>query len=153
MMRLRTTARQRRQGLRRGAAAVEMAVASVMLVTLLIGMTGTAQFIMLHQIVSNASRSAARHAARSSTTSDTQIRDTVQAYMERCLPSISDAVISDALTVNVLDEGGEDVAALSAFNSGDEVTVEVEFSFDAIRWLPTVLAGRTVAATTTMRRH
>ena len=139
--------------MRRGVAAVEMAVAGVMVVILLIGMTGTAQFIMIHQIVSNASRAAARHAARSSTTSATQVRNTVQNYMESCLPSISNAVISDALTVNVIDDDGDEVTALTEFNSGDEFAVEVEFTFDAVRWLPTVMAGRTIAATTTMRRH
>jgi Flp pilus assembly protein TadG len=131
-----------------------MAVAATMLVIMLIGMTGTAQYIMLHQIVSNASRAAARHAVRSSTTSDTQVRSTVQDYMERCLPSISDTVISNALTVNVLDGNGAAMTgtAISDLDSGDELAVEVRFTFDAVRWLPTYQAGQTIAATTTMRR-
>jgi Flp pilus assembly protein TadG len=131
-----------------------MAVAATMLVTMLIGMIGTAQFIMLHQIVSNASRAAARHAVRSSTTSDTQVRNTVQDYMERCLPSVSDNVISNALTVNVLDGNAAAMTgtSLGSFTSGNELAVEVQFTFDAVRWLPTVLEGRTIEATTTMRR-
>jgi hypothetical protein len=131
-----------------------MAVTGIMLVIMLVGMTGTAQFIMLNQIVSNASRAAARHAVRLSTTSDTQVRGTVQDYMEKCLPSISDEVISDALTVNVLDGSGVATTdtGLGNFTSGDELAVEVQFSFDSVRWLPTVLAGKTISATTTMRR-
>ena len=89
----------------------------------------------------------------SSTTSDTQVDNSVQDYMERSLPSIPDNVIGNALTVNVLDGNGANVSALSSFTSGDEVAVEVEFTFDSVRWLPTVMAGRTIAATTTMRRN
>ena len=146
---------------------MEMAVAAIMLVTLLVGMIGTAQYVMIHQIISNASRTAARHAIRASTMSDTQVRNTVQDYMERCLPSIPVAVISDALTVTVLGdgsgsgdddddegEGGADnVTSLDEFTSGDKVVVQVQFDFDAVRWLPAVLSGQTIAATTTMRRN
>lgn len=153
MIRCRTTKRKLQRDSRRGVAAVEMAVGGVMVVMLLIGMTGTAQFIMIHQIVSNASRAAARHATRSSTTLDTQVEATVQDYMESCLPSVSDVVIRDALTVNVIDDEGNNVSALTDLISGDEFAVEVEFAFDSVRWLPTVMAGRTIAATTTMRRH
>ena len=154
MMRSQTRRRKPWQSFRRGVAAVEMAVSAVMLVIMLVGMTGTAQFIMLNQIVSNASRAAARHAVRLSTTSDTQVRGTVQDYMEGRLPSISDTVIGNALTVNVLDVDGAALTgtALGDFTSGDELAVEVQFSFDSVRWLPTYQAGKTITATTTMRR-
>ena len=120
------------QDSRRGIAAVEMAVCSIMIVTMLVGMMGTAQFIMMNQIISNASRTAARDAVRTTTTSDTQVTSTVQDYLERTLPSVSTSVISGALTVNVLDANGGNVSVLSNFAAGDELAVQIQFSFDAV---------------------
>jgi len=125
---------------RRGAAAVEFAVVAPIFLLLVFGMIEYGRMVMVQQVLTNASREGARCAVLDGTTHQ-EVVDTVTQYLTS--GSIQGANITVTPT-NPEDAG-----------FGDPVTVSVDIGFSQVSWLPSpmYLGGKTLSATTVMRRE
>ena len=125
---------------RRGAAAVEFAVVAPIFLLLVMGMIEYGRMVMVQQVITNASREGARCAVLDGSTY-LDVIATVQGYLTS--GSVSGA------TVTVVPTNPEDAAF------GDPVTVTVDIGFSQVSWLPSpmYLGGKTLTATTVMRRE
>lgn len=125
---------------RRGAAAVEFAVVAPIFLLLVFGMIEYGRMVMVQQILVNASREGARKAVL-----DGSVNADVLSVVDQYLDSGS----IDGATITVVPTNPEDAGF------GDPVTVTVSVGFDQVSWLPSpmYLGGRTLSATTVMRRE
>lgn len=160
---MRTADRQHRTNLRcrfsnwrrRGAAAVEFAVISPVLLLTAIGTVDVGQYAAVGQIVNNASREGARVAIRADTASVSQVEAAVLAYMTDALPGVSSETIDSGLSVSVTDTyamiSGDDMTNLE---SGYQVSIQVTFDYQSVRWAPSGFFGsNTIVQTTTIMRR
>lgn len=127
---------------RRAAAAVEFALIAPVFFLLIMGMIEYGRMVMIQQVITNASREGARQAVLDGATTagiDTLVRD----YLELGQVSPASAVITVAPNPPTDAE------------FGDPVTVTVAIPFDEVSWLPSpmYLGGKTLSATTVMRRE
>ena len=124
---------------RRGAAAVEFAVVLPVFVLLVFGMIEYGRMVMVQQVITNASREGARCAVLDGATTSS-VQSAVTTYL-------SDAQVSGGSTA----VSPEPATAAS----GDPVTVTVSIPFSAVSWLPSpmYLGGKTLSASTSMRRE
>ncbi len=138
---------------RRGAAAVEFAVAAPVLVILVLGIIDVGQFVNVGQTVSNASRQGARLAARNTTLNSSEVQAAVSSYVTDIYPNIP----ASAIQVTTLDGSGGAIAGadLTTINTGSPISVQVVLQFDPVRWLNGLsqLDNRTIATTTVTRRE
>ena len=141
---------------RRGAAAVELVVVSPVLLLTAIGIIDVGQFVSVGQIVNNASREGARVAIRNDTEWVSEVETAVLAYMTDAITGVSPDTINSALQVSVTDENGTISGGnLTLVDSGSEISVQVTFDYQNIRWATSSFFGATteIQATTTMRRE
>lgn len=125
---------------RRGAAVVEFAVVAPVFFLLVFGMIEYGRMVMVQQVLTNASREGARVGVLdSSTTSDVTM--VVNRYLESGGVRGADITV----TPNPPNSAGY----------GAPVTVAVSVGFDQVSWLPSpmFLGGRTLSATSVMRRE
>lgn len=124
---------------RRGAAAVEFAIVLPVFVLLVFGMIEYGRMVMVQQVITNASREGARQAVLDGATT-TAVQSAVTSYL-------SSAQVSGGSSTVSPDPTG---AA-----SGDPITVTVSIPFSSVSWLPSpmFLGGKTLSASTTMRRE
>ena len=149
---------------RRGAAAVELAVVSPVLLLTAIGIIDVGQFVSVGQIVNNASREGARLAIRSDTEWGSEVEAAILTYMTDAIGGVSPDTINSALKVEVTDritdENGTAIwrtvadGDLALVDSGSEIRVVVTFDYASIRWAANSFFDATteIAATTIMRR-
>jgi Flp pilus assembly protein TadG len=124
---------------RRGAAAVEFAIVLPVFVILVFGMIEYGRMVMVQQVITNASREGAR-----------------RAVLDGATTSSVQSAVTTYLTNAAINGGSTEVSPEpSAAASGDPVTVTVSIPFSAVSWLPTpmYLGGKTLSASTTMRRE
>jgi Flp pilus assembly protein TadG len=113
---------------RRGTAAVEMAFAAPLLLTLLLGTWEMGRYIEVQQIVCDAAREGGREACTGKLT-NSQVITNVTNYMAIAgLPTANVAV-----TVNDLTNPGLDASAAVAL---DQLKVTVSIPFKDVRWTP-----------------
>lgn len=150
--------RRKTESRRRGAAAVEMAVASPVLVLLLLGTLDLGQFVNIGEVMSNTSRIAARKASRSFTFTNQEVKDAAVDHLDNHFSYVSRDRLDTATTVTVTDGAGTaitDAELRDVIRSGDQLVVTVTFDFNEIRWLgnglPFLNNGR-LSFTTTIRR-
>jgi Flp pilus assembly protein TadG len=158
-----TIGRMVRRGKRRGAAAVEFAVAAPLLLLLVFGLIEVGQFVNIAQVVSNASREGARLAARVTTPTASSVDSGVREYLKDALDSygISSSQIDNTSTVAVAVKANSTTLSsgtnLSAYPTGTPMTVEVTISFNDVSWLRNIvfglMRGKTIKMTTVMRRE
>lgn len=147
----RTSAHQRR-----GAAAVECALVAPILILAVVGAIEVGRFVNVSQTVNDASREGARQASRDSTTQVSEIESAVLSYISDAYPNVSESALDSALTVTVRDSSGTEIAGgdLTTIPSGDPLTIDVVFQYDAVRWLECFSAlGIGLETETTMRRE
>lgn len=143
---------------RRGAAAVELAVASPVLVLLLLGTLDLGQFVNMGEVISNTSRITARKAARSSTLTNASVKTAAIDHLDNHFAHVSRQRLEDATTVTVNNGSGvalTDAQLKDVVRSGDQLVVTVSFDYAQIRWLKgglPFLDNGTLAFTTTIRR-
>jgi Flp pilus assembly protein TadG len=130
----------RRPGERRGAAAVEFAVVSPLLVMLLLGVIEFGRMSMVQQAITTAAREGAREAIVDGST-ESQVRSTVNSYLAA-------GGIRGATVTLTPDLGG-------TVHHGEAVSVSVSIPFAQVSWLPAphFLGGRTLSSTSIMRRE
>ena len=119
---------------------MEFAVVAPIFLLLVFGMIEYGRMVMVQQVLTNASREGARRAVLDGST-NSDVVDVVDQYL-------SSASINGA-NVTVTPTNPEDAAF------GDPVTVSVDIQFSQVSWLPSpmYLGGRTLSATTVMRRE
>ena len=142
--------------LRKGVAAAEMAVVSPLLMLLLLAAIDVGQYANVGQVVSNASRVGARAAARNDTANTSSVEAAVRTYIAENYPSVSASALTAASNINVSGGTGPVPGGdLSSLDEGAPITVTVSLQFDTVRWLNGIatLGGRTITATTLMRRE
>jgi Flp pilus assembly protein TadG len=124
---------------RRGAAAVEFAIVLPVFVILVFGMIEYGRMVMVQQVITNASREGARRAVLDGATTSS-VQSAVTTYLTNAAVNGGSAAVSPDPT---------------AAASGDPVTVTVTIPFSAVSWLPSpmYLGGKTLSASTTMRRE
>ncbi|MHC4400368.1 MAG: TadE/TadG family type IV pilus assembly protein [Planctomycetota bacterium] len=125
---------------RRGAAAVEFAIVAPVFFLLVFGMIEFGRMVMVQQVITNGSREGARLAVLDGTTTG-EVVTAVAGYLE------SSAVAGASVSVS------PDPPSTAGF--GEPVSVVVSIPFDQVSWLPSpmFLGGRTLTATTVMRRE
>jgi Flp pilus assembly protein TadG len=124
---------------RRAAAAVEFAIVAPVFFLLVLGMIEYGRMVMVQQVLTNASREGARAA----------VLDGAE------WPEV------EALVTSYLQSGsiaGHTCAKPSNFDTaefGDPITITVSVPFNQVSWLPSpmYLGGKTLSATTIMRRE
>lgn len=124
---------------RRGAAAVEFAVVLPVFVILVFGMIEYGRMVMVQQVITNASREGARKAVLDGATTSS-VQTAVTSYLTSAKVNGGSAAVSPDPTTAA---------------SGDPITVTVNIPFSAVSWLPSpmYLGGKTLSASTTMRRE
>lgn len=127
---------------RRGAALVEFAVVAPIMFLFVFGIIEYGRAVMVQQVLVNASREAARAAVLDGANVN-EIRADVTAYLQGAAVNAGGA--------NVRFEPGNPSSA----GFGEPVTVTVDVPFSEVSWLPSPLfiGGRTLSATTVMRRE
>lgn len=125
---------------RRAAAAVEFAVVAPVFFLLVLGMIEYGRMVMVQQVITNASREGARQAVLDGATT-AEVTTVVNEYLTS--GSISGATVT--VTPNPPTNA----------EFGDPVTVTVSIPFSQVSWLPSpmYLGGKTLTATTVMRRE
>lgn len=136
--------RRRAKPRRRGAAVVEFALVSPLLIMLTMGLMEIGRVVMVKQLLINASREGARLAILpGSSTADAKAEVT-----SALLPSITGA------TPKVTNHLGAEIEVSSA-PSGTPITVSVSIPAASVSWIPHPLftINSTLEASTTMRRE
>jgi Flp pilus assembly protein TadG len=125
---------------RRGTSTVEFAVVAPLFFLLVLGIVEFGRMVMVQQIITNSSREGARLAVLDGTTTS-EVLAAVEGYLTSA--SISGATVT--VTPDPPTEAG----------FGEPVTVTVAIPFDQVSWLPApmYLTGKTLSATTVMRRE
>ncbi|HEX5104408.1 MAG TPA: TadE/TadG family type IV pilus assembly protein [Pirellulaceae bacterium] len=127
---------------RRAAAAVEFALVAPVFFLLILGMVEYGRMVMVQQVITNASREGARRAVLDGATTS-EVQTLAKDYMT------SAGVSPTGATVTVAPNPPNNAAF------GEAVTVTVAIPFSQVSWLPSpmYLGGRTLTASTVMRRE
>jgi len=125
---------------RRGAAVVEFAVVAPVFITMVFGMIEYGRMVMVQQMLTNASREGARVGVLDGTTTS-EVQSAVTTYLSNA------GVTGTTVTVTPNPP--------SSAGYGAPVTVTVTVPFSQVSWLPTpmFLSGKTLTATSVMRRE
>ena len=139
---------------RRGASAVEAAIILPVVIVITLGGIDFAQYINLGQLVSNASREAARIAGRSTTSSVEEVEDAVENYLQAWYPTATDEGFGNRLSISVKTEEEDKLdqdndrddtelveveipsGDLSRVESGTTLRIVVSFDYENVRWIP-----------------
>jgi Flp pilus assembly protein TadG len=119
---------------------VEFAVVAPVFLLLVFGMIEYGRMVMVQQVITNASREGARVAVLDGSTA-ADVADIVTRYLT------SGAI--DVANITIIPDNPQDAGF------GDPVSVTVDIGFSQVSWLPSpmYLGGRTLSATTVMRRE
>ena len=119
---------------------MEFAVVAPVFLLLAMGMIEYGRMVMVQQVITNASREGARLAVLDGSTGS-DVEATVNNYLT------SGSISGASVTVTPTN--------LNEMEFGDPVTVTVDIPFDQVSWLPSpmYLSGKTLSATTVMRRE
>jgi len=120
---------------RRGTAAVEFAIVAIPFLLLVFAMVEFGRYVMILQILTDASREGARQAVVESAT-QADVEASVQDLLDKCTLS--------GATVTVTPTDFDDLWL------GDPVTVTVSVSYGDVSWLPIWVAGSPTLSATSM---
>ena len=152
---------------RRGAAVVEMAVITPVLVLFIFGMIEFGRFIMVGQLAVNATREGDRYAVQADTT-PAQVKETTKKFLA------GSGVSDSAITLLVIERQvgnadplytpqnagwvtvSDDPNALKAISSGTPIRVRMQIAYDKITWLPRgmfIAQSSKISSSTVMRKE
>jgi len=132
---------RRKSDSRRGAALVEFAVVVPVFLVFIVGMIEMGRAIMVQQLITNASREGARVAGYESTTQTSTVTSAVSTYLGNVNITGGTTAVSPDPPSGALD--------------GQQVSVTVSVPYAQVSWVPSpfFLKGRTLQATSVMRRE
>ena len=110
-------------------AAVEFAVLLPLILTLLLGIWEVGRLIEIQQMVSNASREAARQAATGQLT-NSQVQQVASQYLSEAGLTTTNVVT----TITIADPNGATVTDVSQCNYLDAITITVSIPYSDVRW-------------------
>ncbi len=141
MQRSRCQGRQRGSIERPGAAVVEFALVMPIFLVFIVGVIEVGRAIMVQQLITNASREGARIASYESTSATSTVTSTVNAYLSNV------SIANPSTTVS------PDPPSSAA--DGQQISVTVSVPYSQVSWVPSpfFLAGKTLTATSVMRRQ
>ena len=130
----------RRKARRLGAAAVEFAIVAPIFFLVVFGIIEFGRVMLVKNVITNASREAARVAVIDGATS-TEVEEVAKVFSEA----------GTVAEVNVSISPSD----LNTATQGTPITVKVSVDFNDVSWLPTpaILKDLSVSGTTTMRRE
>lgn len=119
---------------------MEFAIVAPLFFLMVLGMVEFGRLVMVQQILTNGSREGARIAVLDGT-STAEVLTTVERYLTSAAIEGADVTVSP----NPPNSAG----------FGEPVAVTVRVAFDQVSWLPSpmFLSGRTLSASTVMRRE
>jgi Flp pilus assembly protein TadG len=130
---------------RRGAAVVEFAIVAPLFILLVFGMIEYGRMVMVQQVLTNASREAARKAVLDGANATTIKTDTVSYLTGGGVKNVS----TSAITINPTNP--------ASAAAGAPVTVTISVPFSSQSWLPATMfpgaKSKTLTATAVMRRE
>ena len=118
----------KREPLRRGVAAVELAVLLPIMLVLLVGLWEVGRMVEVQQLLSNAAREGGRQASTSNKTIS-QVQDVVVRYLKN--NGISSVSKSDIIVKNLTDGDRPDPTQAEQL---DRYRVTVSIPFNSVRW-------------------
>ncbi len=131
-----SNARAGSKGCRRGAAVIEAALLTPLLVVVTLGAIDVGQYINVTQTLSNASRIGARQACRDASTQTSTVVNAVRDYIAEAFPQYETADLASAIRVSVHRANGTPVVSdLNTIPSGEQLFVRVSMQFAAVRWM------------------
>ena len=126
---------------RKGVSAVEFAFVAPVFFLFVFGMVEFGRIVMIQQCMTNASRAGCRTAALATTTTDAQVKASVQEFLNTAIADSSDVKVN--ITPN----------DLSTTSSGTQVTVSVQVAYSDISWLSMGKFNPTINATSALQRE
>lgn len=121
---------------RRGAAVVEAALLTPLLVVVTLGAIDIGQFINVSQTLSNASRIGTRRACRNDATYVANVKNAVREYIAEAFPQLDSDDLKSAIQVSVHRADGTPVNKfLTTVPSNEQLMVRVTMDFSAVRWM------------------
>ena len=129
---------------RRGAAAVELAVVLPIFILMVFGIIEFGRAIMVHQILVNASREAARYAV---------VPNATQTVMNNKISQYMTAADITGYTTGIQINGT--VGTLASAASDDEIRVVISVPYSNVSWgiMGLIDSGRTFSVSTIMRKE
>ncbi len=133
----RPLSRQRRSnGVRSGAAVVEAALLTPLLVIVTLGAIDIGQYINVTQTLSNASRIGTRLACRDDSIEVSVAENEMREYVAAAFPQFTPGDLDSAIDVSVhAADGTRILKDLSTVPSGEQLFVRVTLDFAAVRWI------------------
>ena len=124
---------------RRGAAAAEAALMLPLLIVVTFGSIDIAQYVNSGQVIANASREGARVASRNDTETVEEVEDSILNYLANSIPQLAQDELAASVDIDIrrADENHSPIpeGELSSLESGEAISILIEFDFAAIRWL------------------
>jgi Flp pilus assembly protein TadG len=162
-----TASRPRPTARRRGAAVVEMAVVTPILMLFIFGMIEFGRFIMIGQLAVNATREGDRYAVQASAT-PTQVKTITKQFLAGS--GVSDTAITTLVIERQVsstdplytpqNQGwiavSDDDTALAAIPSGTPVRVRMSIAYSQVSWLPRglfIASSSLISTATAMRKE
>ena len=144
-----------RRNRRKGAAAVELAVCLVPLMTIVMGIIECGRLMMVQEIANNAAREGARLSALSGSTMGTSTSTGSSEVNYRVLSYLTGAGLpTDSVTITITDLDTTGVTDLPQANVGDRIQVQASMPYSSVALCPPwFFRSATVTATSIMRKE
>lgn len=126
---------------RLGVAATEFAIVAPILFIVVFVMFEFGRIVMIQQCLTNASRTGCRRAILATTTTKTQVEDTVRQHLSNAMSDTS------KVTIDVNPK------SLSDIDSGTQVSVNVSVPYSEVSWVPSELLSATISASSIQQRE
>jgi Flp pilus assembly protein TadG len=121
---------------RRGAAVVEAALLTPLLLIVTMGAIEIGQYINVAQTLTNASRVGGRLACRDAVENVSDVEDAVLQYVASSFPRLTTAQVQSAVVVTVHRANGTRLYGndLGTIETGEQLYVSVSLDFSAVKW-------------------
>jgi Flp pilus assembly protein TadG len=125
---------------RRGTATIEAALLTPLMLIITMGVLEVGQFVVLSQMVSNASRVGGRIASRDSIENVNDVENAVLAYFSHSYPGMEGSELANAVDVQVSRANGTQLNGNDLRNipTGERLRVVVTADFSAFKWDGTI---------------
>jgi Flp pilus assembly protein TadG len=147
--------KRRRQRQRRGAAAVELAVCLIPLMTIVMGIIECGRLMMVQEIANNATREGARLSSLSGATMGTSTSTSSSDVNYRVRSYLTGAGLSTgSATITISDLDQTTITDLPQANVGDRIQVQSSMPYSSVALCPPWFFGNaTITATSIMRKE
>ncbi len=154
---IRTQTRRLPNDDRKGAVTVELALVLPFLVLTVLALIDVSQFIVAEEVVNRASIAGAKTAADRTTIDASEVSQVIQDRVREAYPNLLTAQVEQSLDIALTDSTNQPLEgnALSNLAPGTTVSVDVQFTYDTVRWIRGFpgLDSQSVSTKTVIRRE